>query len=259
MENSKPLRDEILSQLVFSPDGLIPAVIQDHKTGCVLMVAYMNKEALRRTLETGKTWFWSRKRQSLWLKGETSGHYQLVKEIRADCDKDTLLINVEQAGVACHDGFFSCFYRRLNERGEFEIEENEAVGAAAHPLDSPAHSDSPIHSGSPAHSDSPVYPDSPARILDELYDVIKDRKENPLEGSYTSRLMASGLDRILRKVGEESGEFIIAAKNGISSDIVAELADLWYHSLVALASQDIPFSALCEELKKRRAAHGGRK
>ena len=208
--------------LSFSPDGLIPAVIQDEASGRVLMVAYMNREALEKTLETGKTWFWSRKRKVLWQKGEASGHYQVVREIYVDCDKDTLLIKVDQNGVACHEGYFSCFFRKIGKRDEI--------------------TDAGCETSPPATS----------AILDEVYRVVKQRKENPSEESYTSRLMRSGLDRILRKIGEEAGEFIIASKNQVEHDIVAEVADLWFHSLVALAYLGIPVSRVYEELRSRR-------
>ncbi|MEW6226681.1 MAG: bifunctional phosphoribosyl-AMP cyclohydrolase/phosphoribosyl-ATP diphosphatase HisIE [Bacillota bacterium] len=208
--------------LNFSPDGLIPAIVQDESSGQVLMLAYMNRESLRRTLETGRTWFWSRSRKALWLKGETSGHCQVVKGIYVDCDKDALLIKVDQTGVACHEGRFSCFYREIAGGGEIV----DVGGATTRP--------------------------ATAAVLDEIYSVVRQRKENPSCGSYVSRLMQSGLDRILRKVGEEAGEFIIASKNDARHDTVAEVADLWFHSMVALAYLGIPISRVYEELAGRR-------
>ncbi|MFZ5925038.1 MAG: phosphoribosyl-AMP cyclohydrolase, partial [Bacillota bacterium] len=141
----------------------MPAIVQDESTGQVLMLAYMNRESLRRTLETGRTWFWSRSRKALWLKGETSGHCQAVKAIYVDCDKDALLIKVDQTGLACHEGRFSCFYRQIGEGGEI-------VGAGS-------------STARPAAS----------TILDEVYRVVAQRKENPSPDSYVSRLMQSGL------------------------------------------------------------------
>ncbi|MGE5573676.1 MAG: bifunctional phosphoribosyl-AMP cyclohydrolase/phosphoribosyl-ATP diphosphatase HisIE [Bacteroidota bacterium] len=213
---------EWISDLRFSPEGLIPAIVQDESSGQVLMLAYMNRESLRKTLETGRTWFWSRSRKALWLKGETSGHCQVVKGIYVDCDKDALLIKADQTGVACHEGRFSCFYREIGDGGEIV----DVEGATTRP--------------------------ATAAILDEVYRVVMQRKENPSCDSYVSRLMQSGLDRILKKVGEEAGEFIIASKNEVHQDTVAELADLWFHSLVALAYLGIPVSRLYEELARRR-------
>ncbi len=207
--------------LGFSADGLIPAIVQDDSTGQVLMLAYMNRESLRRTLETGKTWFWSRSRNALWLKGETSGHYQAVKAIYVDCDNDALLIKVDQTGQACHEGCFSCFHREIGEGGEI------------------------VDAGS---TTSPVT----SAILDEVYRIVLQRKENPSKDSYVSRLMQSGLDRVLRKIGEEAAEFIIASKNDTEQDTVSELADLWFHSLVILAYLGIPVSHVYRELAGRR-------
>jgi phosphoribosyl-ATP pyrophosphohydrolase/phosphoribosyl-AMP cyclohydrolase len=228
---------DMIGRLRFSPDGLIPAVVQDVRTGRVLMVAYMSSEAIRRTLETGRAWFWSRKRRRLWQKGESSGHVQTVRGVYVDCDTDTLLLEVEQTGVACHEGRYSCFHRKILQSGEFA----DVPDGETHRWETAA------STGSGAQQSS-----EKAAILDEVYGVLQNRKEQPSPDSYTSRLMQSGLDRILRKVGEEAGEFIIAAKNGQDDQTVAELADLWFHSMVALAALGIPISRVYEELLGRR-------
>ncbi|WP_054692147.1 bifunctional phosphoribosyl-AMP cyclohydrolase/phosphoribosyl-ATP diphosphatase HisIE [Syntrophomonas palmitatica] len=215
----------MLEQLKFDEKGLIPAIIQDAASGQVLMMAYMNEESLRRTMETGQTWFYSRSRQELWKKGESSGHIQKVKEIRYDCDQDCLLFQVEQTGAACHTGHYSCFYR--NETGEEVL--------------------------SPAYTLDDVYNSQtgPA-ILYELYSVIMQRQEQRPEGSYTSYLFNKGLDKILKKVGEESAEVIIAAKNREKSEVIYESADLIYHLLVLLVEQGVQLSEIFTELESRR-------
>ncbi len=209
----------------FDSNGLVPAIIQDEASGTVLMLAYMNAESLAKTLATGVTWFYSRSRRALWQKGETSGHVQRVKEIYYDCDADTLLIKAEQTGAACHEGTFSCFSRRLDgENGQTE----QLVEPAT------------------------VYNEPLAGVLYELYHVINDRKYNPKEGSYTNYLFEKGQDKILKKVGEEAAETIIASKNQDKAEILYEMADLWYHCLVLLANHDITPSELFAELRKRR-------
>ncbi len=207
-------------------NGLVPAVIQDSKSGQVLMLAYMNEEALQKTMESGKTWFYSRSRQELWMKGETSGHVQEVREICYDCDEDALLIKVDQKGAACHTGHYSCFYRNIEGKEiEAPLFDLEKVYASAQ--------------------------SSPA-ILYELYDVIKDRQKNLPEGSYTTYLFTKGLDKILKKVGEENAEVIIAAKNRVKSEVIYETADLIYHLLVLLAEQGVDPGEIFAELKSRR-------
>jgi phosphoribosyl-ATP pyrophosphohydrolase/phosphoribosyl-AMP cyclohydrolase len=195
--------------------GLIPAIVQDANTGQVLMLAYMNAESLQRTLETGQTWFWSRSRRELWNKGATSGNTQRVVEIRADCDADTLLVRVEPAGPACHTGQQSCFYRRLPVGAE--------VGAP------------PVSGG----------------VLAHLEAVVQDRKANPKPGSYTCQLLDAGLPRILKKVGEEAVEVLIAAQSEGDQRLVSELADLTYHALVLLAASDLAWSDVEQELARR--------
>lgn len=180
--------------LKFDDQGLIPAVVQDFNSGQVLMVAYMNREALKLTINKGEAHFYSRSRRSLWHKGETSGNTQEVKEIFYDCDGDTLLLQVVPRGPACHTGKMSCFYRTIDG------DEQSAGGG----------------------------------ILDELAAVIKQRKKERPEGSYTTYLFDKGLDKILKKVGEETAEVIIAAKNPNNDEIIYETSDLIYHLLVLL-------------------------
>ena len=210
----------MLERIKFDQQGLVPAIVQDATNGAVLMLAYMSRESLAKTLETGTTWFYSRSRQELWNKGATSGHVQMVKELLYDCDGDTLLVKVEQKGAACHEGTYSCFSRRF---GEAEPTQTERPALAA------------------------------AEVLTELFAVLEDRRQNPQQGSYTSSLFAKGEDRILKKIGEEAAETIIAAKNHSQGEVIYEMADLWYHCLVLLAAHKIDFAALIEELGKRRS------
>ncbi len=212
-----------ISELIrFNADGLIPAVIQDHKSGRVLMVAYMNKEAIDKTIETGITHLWSRSRKKLWQKGETSGNYQSVREIYLDCDEDTLLLKVDQVGVACHTGETSCFHRTYKE-------------------------------------DALVNLVTDGGILERVFGVILDRKSNPKEGSYVSSLMAKGKDRILKKIGEEAGELIIGSKNDNRDEIVYEIADLWFHTLVIMGYHGIGVGDIYDEFEKRFGKSGIRK
>ena len=181
----------LCDSLQFGADGLIPAVVQDAADGAVLMVAYMNRESLVLSLQTGRTWFYSRSRQCLWQKGETSGHYQYIREVLTDCDQDTLVVKVKQVGVACHEGYRSCFFKRLSPDGK------QPVGGVA------------------------------ARdMLDDLFDVIRERKQTLPENSYTAKLFRKGIDRIAQKVGEEAVEVVIAGKNRDRDEIINESADL---------------------------------
>lgn len=202
-----------LGELKFNSHGLIPAIIQDIESNQVLMMAFMNKEALDKTLESRQTWFWSRSRQELWHKGATSGHYQAVKEIYYDCDADCLLVKVVQTGAACHTGQRTCFHNNL------------------------VSSEKP-----PANSE----------ILNKVYDVIVDRKREMPEGSYTTYLFTKGLDKILKKVGEEAAEVIIGAKNRNRDEVVYEVSDLLYHLMVLLAEQDITPQEVYQELAERK-------
>lgn len=213
-----------ISKVHFDEKGLVPAIVQE-ESGQVLMLAYMNKESLEKTIETGLTWFYSRSRQRLWQKGEESGNIQQVKEISYDCDGDTLLVRVHQRGVACHTGAYSCFSgRRLHP------ETNEKSIAVV----------------------PPEKQQSLAIVLNELYDVIQDRRVNPVEGSYTNYLFDKGQDKILKKVGEEAVETVIASKNNVRKEILYEMGDLWYHCLVLLAYHGISPEELFAELMSRR-------
>jgi len=214
-----------IDNLKFDEKGLLPAIIQQAETGTVLMLAYMNKESLQKTVETGVTWFYSRSRHTLWQKGETSGHVQKVQDIYYDCDADTLLIKVEQTGAACHEGTLSCFSRKL---GQTVIEGEQLADPKV------------------------VYGQSVSGVLHELYHIINDRKLNPKEGSYTTYLFEKGQDKILKKVGEEAAETIIASKNNDKNELISEMSDLWYHCLVLLSNHDVSPSELMAELQKRR-------
>ena len=200
-----------INDLKFNSHGLIPAIVIDDDSGEVLMLAYMNRESLQISLEKKLTCFWSRSRQELWLKGETSGNYQHIKQIKADCDRDTLLIYVKPDGPACHLGNDSCFVDDLMPR---ENESHEKF------------------------------------TLCGLMDLIKGRKNDPVEGSYTSYLFAKGLDKILKKIGEESSEVIIAAKND-RRETIYEISDLIYHMLVLMAEMNIDIKDILKELASR--------
>mgnify|MGYP003587409704 CR=1 FL=1 len=217
-----------ISKIKFDEKGLVPAVVQDVHTDAVLMLAYMNGVSLAKTVETGYTWFWSRSRQELWNKGATSGHVQKVASITYDCDGDALLVKVEQTGVACHTGNYSCFFNPLWNEGEGK---NLPV---------------PEHQG--LHG-----------VLAELYRVILEKRENGGPKSYTKYLFTSGQDKILKKVGEESAETIIASKNNNKSEVLYEMSDLWYHCLVLLAYHNITPNELLDELGGRRAKENNSK
>jgi len=219
------VKDGFLDALKFNSEGLIPVVVQDAGSGEVLMVAWMNREAVVRSLQTGQTWFYSRSRKQLWHKGATSGHVQIIREVYHDCDADTLLLRVDQQGVACHQGERSCFHNRLQQDGEIE----RLPGGPGGP---------------------PVIEDF--RILAELAAVIEQRKAELPEGSYTTYLFRSGLDKILKKLGEEATEVVIAAKNHRLEEIRYEMADLWYHAMVLMAHQDLSLAEVLDELRRRR-------
>jgi phosphoribosyl-ATP pyrophosphohydrolase/phosphoribosyl-AMP cyclohydrolase len=202
----------------FDQRGLVPTVVQDVATGQVLMVAWMNEEALRLTQETGQAHFWSRSRRELWHKGATSGHFMNVRDIRVDCDADTLLLQVEPAGPACHTGNRSCFFRRVEE-----------------------------FTGPTARRDV-----DGSNVLDTLFATILDRQANPRPGSYTARLLEAGEDQILKKVGEEAMEVVLAAKGQGDARVVSEVADLLYHLLVLLAARGLTLADVEAELVRRR-------
>lgn len=213
-------------ELKWDAQGLIPAVAQETATGEVLMVAWMDREALAKTLETGLAHYWSRSRRALWRKGETSGHGQHVDGVYADCDGDTLLVQVHQDGVACHTGARTCFFNRL---GGGRLEGGRLDGGAV-----------PALSGA-----------GPA-MLEVLERVLQSRKVERPEGSYTAGLFARGETQICRKIGEEATEVVTAALGGEGDPrVVSEIADLWFHTMVLLASRGIPLRRVFEELAAR--------
>lgn len=194
-------------------DGMLPVVVQDYKTNEVLMVAYMNQESFELTIHTGRMTYYSRSRQELWVKGLTSGHFQYVKALSVDCDYDTLLAKVHQIGAACHTGSRSCFF-------------NEVV---------------------PVQEDST----NPYQVLEDVYGVIMDRKIHPKDGSYTNYLFDKGIDKILKKVGEEATEIVIAAKNPNPEEIKYEISDFLYHVMVLMAERGVTWEEIMEDLAKR--------
>jgi phosphoribosyl-AMP cyclohydrolase / phosphoribosyl-ATP pyrophosphohydrolase len=207
------------ASLRFDANGLIPAVVQDAETGDVLMVAWMNAEALERTLATGLAHFWSRSRQALWQKGETSGHRQHVEAVYADCDGDTLLVRAHPDGAACHTGSRTCFFSRL---------------------------DAPTGSARAAAADG-----TGPGILDVVERVIQSRRATPAAGSYVAGLLAGGDARIAQKVGEEAAEVVVAALAEGSERLVAEVADLWFHTLVLLGARGLSVRQVFAELARR--------
>jgi len=203
-----------LDEISFDERGLIPAVVQDAATREVLTLAYMNRESLARTLETKQTWFWSRSRNELWHKGETSGNTQEVVSLALDCDADAIVVLVKPAGPACHTGAVSCF-------------------------------------------DTGTPPQSLGSLLDQLYALIQSRERERPAGSYTTYLFEEGLDKILKKVGEESAETIIAAKNDDDARLTAESADLLYHLVVLLVARGVSLTDIAHELAQRRKGQSG--
>lgn len=201
------------SEFKLNEQGMIPVVVQDYQTSEVLMLAYMNEEAFNTTLATGKMTYYSRSRQELWTKGETSGHYQYVKSLTIDCDKDTILAKVSQVGVACHTGNPTCFFTELVKK--------EYTGK------------------------------NPLKVFENVYNVIADRKVHPKEGSYTNYLFDKGIDKILKKVGEEATEIVIAAKNPEPEEIKYEISDFLYHMMVLMVEKGITWEEVMEELSQR--------
>lgn len=201
------------SEFKTNKDGLIPVIVQDYKTADVLMMAYMNKEAFEHTIRSGKMTYYSRSREVLWLKGETSGHYQYVKSLTVDCDKDTLLAKVDQVGAACHTGNPTCFFTPL--AGEDYDETN------------------------------------PLKVFESVYNTIVDRRDNPKEGSYTNYLFDKGIDKILKKIGEEATELVIAAKNPNPEEIKYELSDFLYHAMVLMVLRGVTWEDIVKELADR--------
>lgn len=201
---------------------LIPAIIQDHKTKEVLMLAYMNRQSLEKSLKDGTTWFWSRSRKQLWKKGETSGNIQKIKEIKYDCDNDSILVLVEQKGVACHTGNKSCFYRDLTDP-EKDID-----------------------------FESCAIPEDKCIIIRQLYEVISSRISGKKNDSYTYSLHMKGLNEILKKIGEEAIEIILASKHQDKKDIIYEIGDLLYHIVVLMVEKGIKPDEVFIELVSRR-------
>ncbi|MCI8626198.1 MAG: bifunctional phosphoribosyl-AMP cyclohydrolase/phosphoribosyl-ATP diphosphatase HisIE [Lachnospiraceae bacterium] len=221
-------------------DGLVPVVVQDYRTNEVLMLAYMNEEAYNKTIETGKMTYYSRSRQELWCKGATSGHYQYLKELAIDCDRDTILAKVRQIGAACHTGNRSCFYTNLAAEAD-----SQSVRTASGQM---LPEEDGLRETSSADSDSPL---SKLSVLEEVYQTIADRKQHPKEGSYTNYLFEKGIDKILKKCGEESAEIIIAAKNPDAVELKYEIADYLYHLMVLMAETGLSWKEIMEELANR--------
>jgi phosphoribosyl-AMP cyclohydrolase / phosphoribosyl-ATP pyrophosphohydrolase len=201
-----------VDEIRYDERGLVPAIVQDYLDGTVLMMAWMNQESLQKTLDTGDTWFWSRSRSQLWHKGETSGHLQKVRSLRYDCDSDALLVTVEQIGD------IAC---HTGERSCF----HQVDGSKEAP---------------------------PADTLSQVFEVIRDRRDNPVESSYTCKLFAGGDNKILKKIGEESAEVVMACKDDDKEAIAGEVADLFYHSLVALAHHGVDLKDVYRKLQQRR-------
>ena len=211
---------EILKNVKYDENGLVVCVIQDYHSKHIRMVAYMNKEALERTLRTGEMTYFSRSRNKLWIKGETSGYFQYMKGLSIECDGDALLFQVEQVGgISCHTGNVSCFYRDLDEDVEIKLNRGKITNDSS--------------------------------MIINLENTIKDRIKHPKEGSYTNYLIEKGENKILKKVGEEATEAIIAFKDNKKDEMIFEISDLIYHLTVEMATKDISWNDIFDELKKR--------
>ena len=211
------------SRIRFDEQGLVPAVVQDWRDGTVLMVGFMDRDALNHTVMTKHVHFWSRSRKKLWEKGETSGHYLLLKDLFVDCDDDTILVKAEPVGPTCHTGAQSCFFSQVGETGTMDgAKSSEAMGG----------------------------------ILERIYRTIVDRKEHPKQGSYVSSLFEGGQDRILKKVAEEAGEVMLGSKNGKREEVIYEVADLFFHTLVVLGYHSITLQDIYQELATRHGKPG---
>ena len=215
IEGLKTVTKIPFSEFKTNENGLVPCIAQDYYTGKVLMMAYMNEESYNKTLETGLMTYWSRSREKLWTKGEESGHFQHMLSLTIDCDKDTILAKVKQEGPACHTGNETCFFTPLAVKNSSEVSDAFTV-------------------------------------LQDVYATIKDRKENPREGSYTNYLFDKGIDKILKKVGEEAAEIIIAAKNPDPEEIKYEIADFLYHLMVLMVERGVSWNEVIKELADRR-------
>lgn len=215
--------EQVSEHIRWDASGLVPAIVQDAQSKQVLMMAYMNRESLRLTLESGETWFWSRSREELWHKGATSGNVQTVVSMTYDCDGDTLLLLVDPKGPACHTGQTTCFYNEITVQGQMSGTANNRAAA---------------ESGRFA-------------VLAELEEVIAQREVERPEGAYTTYLFDKGVDKILKKVGEEASETIIAAKNKDNAELKLEISDLIYHLLVLLQERKLPLDEIMDELSRR--------
>ena len=214
IEGLKTVTKIPFSEFKTNENGLVPCIAQDYYTGKVLMMAYMNEESYNKTLETGLMTYWSRSREKLWTKGEESGHFQHMLSLTIDCDKDTILAKVKQEGPACHTGNETCFFTPLAVKNSSEVSDAFTV-------------------------------------LQDVYATIKDRKENPREGSYTNYLFDKGIDKILKKVGEECTEIVIAAKNPDAEEIKYEIADFLYHAMVLMVERGVTWEDITDELARR--------
>ncbi|CAI4030851.1 putative bifunctional phosphoribosyl-AMP cyclohydrolase/phosphoribosyl-ATP pyrophosphatase [Nitrospira tepida] len=221
MQNMENMADGE-QEVQFDDRGLIPAIVQDWRDGSVLMLGYMNREALDRTRSTRSVHFWSRSRQRLWEKGETSGHRLIVKDLFIDCDQDTILVKAEPVGPTCHTGKQSCFFTELKGSEGQDRNPSAALGG----------------------------------ILERIAETVRDRRANPRAGSYVSKLLEGGPDRFLKKVVEEAGEVLLAGKNAKREEIVYEVADLLFHTLIVLEANEIPLSDVYRELAARHGKSG---
>ncbi len=214
---------DILKEVKWDEKGLVSAIVQDAHSKKVRMMAYMNEEALKKTLETGRVYYYSRSRQELWEKGETSGYFQLLRGISIDCDGDALLLQIEQVGgISCHTGNHTCFYRTFEddswkEEAPFELTNTDT-----------------------------------GNMVNYVYGIIAERKKNPKEGSYTNYLLSAGIDKILKKVGEEATEVIIASKNNDKAEVVFEVSDLLFHLSVLMLELGVTWDDVYQELAKRK-------
>ncbi|OBZ15371.1 MULTISPECIES: bifunctional phosphoribosyl-AMP cyclohydrolase/phosphoribosyl-ATP diphosphatase HisIE [Bacillales] len=215
-------QNELSSKIKWDDAGLVPAIVQDAQSKEVLMMAYMNKESLQLSVESGVTWFWSRSRGELWNKGATSGHTQRIVSMAYDCDGDTLLVKVDQKGPACHTGRYSCFFNPVEVSGNAEAS-SEAAAASSDRF----------------------------ATLGQLEGVIAERYAERPEGSYTTYLFDKGVDKILKKVGEEASEVIIAAKNKDNDELRSEVGDLIFHLMVLLRERGLPFDDVISEISSR--------
>jgi phosphoribosyl-ATP pyrophosphohydrolase/phosphoribosyl-AMP cyclohydrolase len=217
------MSQESANQFKLDQQGLLPAIVQDWLDGSVLMLGYMNQEAIARTLATKSVHFWSRSRNRLWEKGETSGHTLHVKDLFIDCDHDTILVKAQAAGPTCHTGERACFFSRLDEQGRIAgSKTQEAAGG----------------------------------ILEAVLRTIRERRAHPQAGSYTTKLFEGGHDRILKKVAEEAGEVLLASKGGKKEEIVYEVADLFFHTLMVLGYHEVTLQDIYQELGKRFGKSG---